>query len=120
MELTCETVKAYQNGMDGVDHSNQSRERGNGFASKAHNKKWYTKACFAIINFMTLNAFFAWNMLVPKVECCFTLKRSEFYEAFPEELITFVGVFDVENPAKQTSNPLMLYIDGHSPMTVNH
>ena len=37
-------LEAYQQRMDGVDKSNQYRERGAGFASKAHCKKWYKKA----------------------------------------------------------------------------
>ena len=37
-------LEAYQQGMDGVDRSDQYRERGEGFASKAHYKKWYKKA----------------------------------------------------------------------------
>lgn len=58
LELTCEkAMKAYQLGMGSVDHSDQYRERGAGFATKAHYKKCYKKAYFAIINFMTLNAF---------------------------------------------------------------
>ena len=40
------SLEAYQQGMDGVDRSDQYRERGEGFASKAHYKKWYKKAFF--------------------------------------------------------------------------
>ena len=58
------SLKAYQDGMDAADHSAQYRERGSGFACKAHDKKWYKKAYFAILDFMVLNAFFAWNMSV--------------------------------------------------------
>jgi hypothetical protein len=35
------SLQAYQEGMDGVDPSNQYMERGAGFASKAHYKEWY-------------------------------------------------------------------------------
>ena len=37
------SLRAYQEGMDGVDRSDQYRERGERFASKAHYKKWYNK-----------------------------------------------------------------------------
>ncbi len=43
------SLEAYQQAMDAVDRSNQYRERGAGFASKAHYKKWYKKAFFAIL-----------------------------------------------------------------------
>ncbi len=36
-------LKAYQENMDGVDCNDQYRERGMGFASKSHYKKWYKR-----------------------------------------------------------------------------
>ena len=40
--------------------------------------------------------------------------------AFVEELVSFVNMFGFKNIAMQTSNPLLLDIDGNSPMRVNH
>ena len=55
------SLKAYQEGMDGVDRSDQYRECGSGFASKAHYKV-LQEVFFAILDFMVLNAFFALYM----------------------------------------------------------
>ena len=44
LNMQCEkALKQYQEGMDAVDRSDQYRERGAGFACKAHYKKWYKK-----------------------------------------------------------------------------
>ena len=48
--------------MHAVDRGDQYRELGADFASKSHYKKWYKKAFFAVLDFMLLNSFFAWNM----------------------------------------------------------
>jgi hypothetical protein len=51
LNLQCEkALKQYQEGMDAVDRSDQYRERGAGFACKAHYKRWYKKAYFAILD----------------------------------------------------------------------
>ena len=60
--------------MGGVDRSDQYRERGSGFASKSHYKKWYKKAYFAVMDFMVLNSYFAWNMSAPDVSGRFEVK----------------------------------------------
>lgn len=102
--------------MDGVDHSDQYRERGSGFTSKA--QKRCKKAYFAIIDFIILNTFFAWNMSVPEVEYHSPLKRNEANTAFVEGLISFVDFVGLESPSTLTSNPYVLDIEGHSPMPV--
>ena len=75
------SLEAYQQGMDAVDRSDQYSERGARFASKSHNKKWYKKAFFAILDFMVLNSFFAWNMSAEEIEDRFHVKRSDYYAA---------------------------------------
>jgi Transposase IS4 len=47
-------ITKYQKNMMGVDKSDQMRAAGGGFASKAHYKKWYKRAYFAILDMMTL------------------------------------------------------------------
>jgi Transposase IS4 len=55
-------IMKYQKNMQGVDKNDQMRAIGGGFASKAHYKKWYKRAYFAILDMMTLDAFIAWNL----------------------------------------------------------
>ena len=77
--------------MYGVDRGDQYRECGGGFAKKAHYKKWYKKAYFAVLDFMLLNGFFAWNMSAkenPNLERM-KVKKSAFYAAVAEEMIAF-------------------------------
>jgi hypothetical protein len=51
LNLQCEkSLKQYQDGMDAVDRTDQYRQRGSGFACKAHYKKWYKNAYFAILD----------------------------------------------------------------------
>ena len=92
LNLTVErALKCYQEGMDGVDRGDQYRECGGGFAKKAHYKKWYKKAYFAVLDFMLLNGFFAWNMSAkedPNLERM-KVKKSAFYAAVVEEMIVF-------------------------------
>ena len=84
-------LKAYQDGMDAVDRGDQYREGGGGFASKAHYKKWYKKAYFAVLDFMLLNAFFAWNMAAEDSSLNrLKVKKFEFYAAVAEEMISYV------------------------------
>ncbi len=107
-------LKAYQDGMDGVDRSDQYRERGAGFASKSHYKKWYKKSYFAVLDFMLLNAFFAWNMSAEEVDGRFKLKRSEFYAAYSEELIAFIDHIGGEGGASVHIPKEIL--NGHKPI----
>ena len=53
------SLKAYQEGMDGVNRSDQYIECGSEFAGRVHHKKWYKKSFFVILDFMVLNSFFA-------------------------------------------------------------
>lgn len=55
-------LKIYKEGMDIVDRSDQYPKEGMGFATKAHYKKQYKKAYFAIMDFMTLKSYLALNM----------------------------------------------------------
>ena len=43
-------LREYQQGMDGINRSDQYYERGAGYAAKAHYKKWYKNAYFAIMD----------------------------------------------------------------------
>ena len=74
-------LKAYQQGMGAVDRCDQYQERGAGFAAKSHYQKWYKKTYMAILDFMLVNSFFAWNMSVPEVEGRMKVTRHEFYAA---------------------------------------
>lgn len=110
-------LRAYQEYMDAVDRGDQIREVGSGFASKAHYKKWYKKAFFAVIDFMLLNSLFAWNMSANDD----TLKRlvvtkSAFYAALAEEMIMFVDEEHITGN-DQLENPLRA--EGHVPLGIN-
>lgn len=59
-------------------------------------------------------------MSMPEVEHCLALKRSKFYAALAEEIISFVDGFGPEEISTQTSNTLPLDIESHSPMLLNH
>ena len=48
------------------------------------------KSYFAVLNFMVLNAYFAWNMSAPDVFGRFEVKRHEFYAAFSEEMLSYI------------------------------
>ena len=45
-------------------HGDQNQEKEAGFALKSHYKKWYKNVFFGICDFMLLNYYFAWNMLL--------------------------------------------------------
>ena len=91
LHLTVEkSLKYYQEGMGGVDRGDQYRELGAGFATKAHYKKWYKKAFFAVLDFMLLNSFFAWNMAAEDpVLNRFRLPKDKYYAALAEEMCLY-------------------------------
>ena len=75
--------------MFGVDKGDQMRMHGGGFARKAHFKKWYKKAFFAVMDCMLLNSLIAWNLSCD--ECRSNrrhLKRHEFYTWVAESMMT--------------------------------
>ncbi|KAL3791017.1 hypothetical protein HJC23_003006 [Cyclotella cryptica] len=104
--------------MDAIDRSDQYRERGPGFACKAHYKKWYKKAYFAILDFMVLNSFFAWNMSVAEVVGRLKVKRSDFYAVLAEEMIEFVD--NTRGDDVDANLPEADPLNGHAPMPINH
>ena len=106
--------------MDAVDRSDQYRQRGSGFACKAHYKKWYKKAYFAILDFMVLNAFFAWNMSVSEVESRLKVKRSDFYAVLAEELLDFVDNVEGEDSDNHAKAPTVDPLNGNVPLPINH
>jgi Transposase IS4 len=56
-EFPCPSILVrYQKNMQGIDNNDQMRAAGGGFALKAHYKKWYKRAYFAILDMMNLNA----------------------------------------------------------------
>ena len=83
-------LRRHQEGMDGVDRGDQSRECGAGFAAKAHYKKWYKKGDMAVQDFMLLNSFYAWNMAAadPSLNCM-KLTSWEYYAVAAEEMIVY-------------------------------
>jgi len=121
LNLQCEkSLKEYQEGMDAVDCSDQYRQRSSGFACKAHYKKWYKKAYVAILDFMVLNAFFAWNMSVSEVETRLKVKRSDFYAVLAEEMIAFVDNVRGDDIDGHTNVPMVDPLSGHAPLPINH
>ena len=84
------SLKCYHEGMGGVDRGDQYQELGAGFALKAHYKKWYKKAYFFVLDFMTLNAFLAWNLSAEDpIHNRFKLEKFQFYAALAKEMILF-------------------------------
>jgi Transposase IS4 len=79
----------YQKTMQGVDNGDQMRAAGGGFALKAHYKKWYKRAYFAILDMMTLNALIAWNLSCKAVPNRKTLKRHEFLWYISQRMLDF-------------------------------
>ena len=83
-------VVKYQKHMGGVDRGDQIRQRGSGFCRKAHFKKWYKKSFFAILDFMLLNSYTAWqmasNMRKTKIN---EMRKCDFYACVAEELLSF-------------------------------
>lgn len=84
------TLKYYQEGIHGVDYSDQYRERGSGFTTKAHCKRWYKKAYFTILDFIVLNSFFAWNVSTPEIKGRMKVRRKDFYPALSKEMIDYI------------------------------
>lgn len=102
-------LRAYQDGMDAVDRGDQYREGGGGFASKAHYKKWYKKAYFAVLDFMLLNSFFAWNMAAEDDSLNrLQVKKFAFYAAVAEEMISYKDGEDEDSDSRSVQ-------DGHIP-----
>jgi len=87
---------------------------GGGFASKAHYKKWYKKAYFAVLDFVMSNAFFAWNMSAedPNLNCL-KVKKFSFYAACAEEMTAYVD--NEYMHYKNDVDPIDRY-DSHSPI----
>ena len=82
------SLQRYQEGMNGVDRGDQSRECGAGFAAKAHYKKWYKKGDMAVQDFMLLNSFYAWNMAAADLSLnCMKLILWEYCAVAVEEMI---------------------------------
>jgi len=109
LQLTVEkSLRMYQMHMDGVDRADQYREMGAGFATKGHFKKWYKKAYFAVMDFMLLNSFFAWNMSVAENPTMgrLKLKKWQFYSVVAHEMMTFVddGVHDDEEDEDESGD----------------
>ena len=50
--------------MGGVDHGDQQRLMGAGFANLAHFKNWYMKEFLRLTDFSFLQGFTAWNLAV--------------------------------------------------------
>ena len=93
IELQVEkALQMYQKYMDGVDRGDQIREIGAGFARKAHYKKWYKRAYFAVLDFMMLNGMFSWNMPVVSEPSLgrLKLKKWQFHAAVATEMMNFV------------------------------
>ena len=77
--------------MYGVDRGDQYRECGGGFAKKAHYKKWCKKTYFAVLDFILLNGFFAWNTSAKNNPNLRRMKvtKSALYAAVAEDMMTF-------------------------------
>ena len=105
--------------MDGVDRSDQYRERGAGFASKAHYKMWYKKAFFAILDFMVLNSFFTLNMSAEEIEDWLHVKRSDYYAALVEELMAYVDNTGGKNTVLEDLASVPVTND-HNPVPASH
>ena len=104
-------LRRYQEGMDGVDRGDQSRECGAGFAAKAYYKKWYKKGDLAVQDFMILNSFYAWNMAAEDP----SLKRMKlslwgYYAVAAEEMIVY-------EDTEFASGPSGLDLDGNDTTT---
>jgi len=83
-------VLLYNQTMFGVDKGDQMRMHGGGFARKAHFKKWYKKAFFAIVDCMLLNSLIAWNISCSEHRSNRRpLKRHEFYTWVAECMMTY-------------------------------
>ena len=87
----------HQQNMGGVDHGDQHRVIGAGFANVSHVKKLYKKVYLGIADFSFLQAFTAWNLAIDSAERTRRgrnskhrkLKKWEFYSAAAEEMLTY-------------------------------
>ena len=84
-------VRKCQQTMFGVDKGDQIRLHGGGFARKAHYKKWYKKAFFAVLDCMLLNSLVAWNLAVEREPGLYRQKfnRHDFYAWIAETFMTY-------------------------------
>jgi hypothetical protein len=78
------------------------------------------QAYFAILDFMHLDSFFAWNMSAEEAENRFKVKRSEYYAVLAEEMIAYVDTTGGEDVGIQVTLPENGRIDGHEPIPANH
>jgi len=88
----CPTVLThYQQTMGGVDKGDQMRLHGGGFARKAHYKKWYKKAFFAVADCMLLNSLIAWNLSCKERRNTHrrALLRHDFYAWVAESMMQY-------------------------------
>ena len=118
LQLTVEkSLRQYQHYMDGVDRGDQYREMGGGFAKKSHYKKWYKKAYFAVLDFMVLNSFFAWNMSAENPDLArLKVKKWQYYAALAEEMI---GYSDEEVDGEIIEEGTTRQGPGHVPTAMN-
>jgi Transposase IS4 len=118
--FTCPTVVTrYQRNMIGVDKSDQMRAAGGGFALKAHYKKWYKRAYFAILDMMTLNALIAWNLSAQtssgrrkRTE----LKRHEFLWYIAQCMLDYREKTSETVTVTTTNTSATDELDGHAPL----
>jgi len=83
-------VLLYNQTMFGVDKGDQIRMHGGGFARKAHFKKWYKKAFFAVLDCMLLNGLIAWNLSCSEHRSNRRpMKRHEFYTWVAECMMNY-------------------------------
>lgn len=76
------------------------------------------KANFAVMDFIVLNAYFAWNISAPDVSGRFEVERYEFNAALSEEMLT-----NVDTHGEEVGVQVNLQYDElnrHHPITVNH
>jgi Transposase IS4 len=82
-------LKHYHKYMGGVDRGDQRRMHLGGFARKAHFKKWYKKAFFAVLDCMLVNAFTAWTLSAKEIRDRASLSRHEFYMYVTHSLLQY-------------------------------
>jgi Transposase IS4 len=117
-------LRRYQKTMMGVDKSDQMRALG-GFASKAHYKKWYKRAFFAILDMMTLNAYIVWNLSCkdPTLRGRRSpLKRHEYLWYISQRMLDFKDDTSVDNDNErhqQITSIDLPKLDGHVPTVCN-
>ena len=75
---------------------------------------------FAVLDFMVLNAYFAWNLPVSEVEGRLKVTRSACYAALCEELIAFEDTTGEEDSAAKTGLPVWETLGRHRHIPVNH